>query len=136
MNRADLQQLAETRLRESKVLLDAGEWSGSYYLCGYGVECALKAVVAAQVNQGDFPDKKLAEAVYTHDLVKLRGLAGLGEDVPHGQLGPSQNVNWLVAKDWRETSRYETKSETEARSLYEAVSDPTEGVLPWLRTRW
>jgi hypothetical protein len=41
VNRADLQQLAETRLREAKVLLDAGEWSGSYYLCGYSVECAL-----------------------------------------------------------------------------------------------
>jgi hypothetical protein len=136
MNRADLQQLAETRLREAKVLLDAGEWSGSYYLCGYSVECALKAAVAAEVKQGDFPDKKLAEAVYTHDVVRLRGLAGLGEDVSHGQLSQGQNVNWLVAKDWRETSRYETKSETEARSLYEAVSDPTEGVLPWLKTHW
>ena len=78
MNRADLQQLAEARLREAKVLFDAGEWSGSYYLCGYSVECALKAVVAAQVNQGDFPDKKLADAVYTHDLVKLRGLGARG----------------------------------------------------------
>ena len=136
MNRADLQLLAETRLREAKVLLDAGEWSGSYYLCGYSVECALKAAVAGQVNQGDFPDKKLADAVFTHDLVKLRGLAALGDDVPQGQLGPSQNVNWLVAKDWRETSRYETRPETEARSLYEAVSDPTDGVLPWLRTHW
>jgi hypothetical protein len=136
LNRADLQQLAETRLREAKVLLDAGEWSGSYYLCGYSVECALKAVVAGQVNQGDFPDKKLADAVYTHDLVKLRGLAGLGDDVPRGQLNPSQNVNWLVAKDWRESSRYETRSQTEARSLYEAVSDPMDGVLPWLRTHW
>jgi len=105
MNRADLQQLAETRLREAKVLLDAGEWSGSYYLCGYSVECALKAAVAAQVNQGDFPDKKLADAVYTHDVVRLRGLAGLGEDVSHGMLSQGQNVNWLVAKDWRETSR-------------------------------
>jgi hypothetical protein len=100
------------------------------------VECALKAVVAAQVNQEDFPDKKLADAVHTHDLVKLRGLAGPGEDGPHGQLSPAQNVNWLVAKDWRETSRYETNSEIEARSLYAAVSDPTEGVLPWLRTHW
>jgi HEPN domain-containing protein len=136
VNRADLQQLAETRLREAKVLLDADEWSGSYYLCGYAVECALKAVVAAQVNQGDFPDKKLAEAVYTHDLVKLRGLAGLGDDVPQGRLSERQNVNWLVTKDWRETTLYETKSETEARSLYEAVSDPAEGVLPWLRTHW
>lgn len=136
MNRADLQQLAETRLREAKVLLDAGEWPGAYYLCGYSMECALKAVVAGQVKQGDFPDKKLADAVYTHDLVKLRGLAGLGDDVPHGQVSPRQNVNWLVAKDWRETSRYETRSESEARSLYEAVSDPTDGVLPWLRTHW
>ncbi len=128
--------MAETRIREAKVLLDAGEWSGSYYLCGYSVECALKAAVAAQVNQGDFPDKKLAEAVYTHDVVRLRALAGLGEDVSHGQLSQGQNVNWLVAKDWRETSRYETTSETEARTLYEAVPDPTEGVLPWLKTHW
>jgi hypothetical protein len=74
--------------------------------------------------------------VYTHDLVKLRGLAGLGEDVAHGRLTTSQNVNWLVAKDWRETSRYETKSETEARSLYEAVTNTTDGVLPWLKTHW
>ena len=136
MNRADLQQLAETRLREANILLDAGEWSGSHYLCGYSVECALKAVVAGQVNQGDFPDKKPADAVYTHDLVKLRGLAGLGDDVPQGKLSPSQSVNWLVAKDWRETPRYETRSETEARSLYGAVSDPTDGVLAWLRTHW
>jgi HEPN domain-containing protein len=136
LNRADLQQLAETRLREAEILLDAGEWSGSYYLCGYAVECALKAVVASEVKQGDFPDKKLADAVYTHDLPKLRRLAGLSEDVPRGQLTSGQNVNWLVAKDWRETSRYETKSETEARSLFTAVSDQTDGVFPWLRTHW
>jgi HEPN domain len=133
MNRSDLQHLAEMRLREAKVLLDAGEWSGSYYLCGYAVECALKAVVASQVNQGDFPDKQLAQAVHTHELTNLRGLAGLGGGAA---LTPGQHVSWLVAKDWAETSRYEVRTQTDAEALYQAVSDPNDGVLQWLRTHW
>lgn len=119
MNRADLQQLAEARLREAKVLLDAGEWSGAFYLCGYAVECALKACIARQVKQDDFPDKRLATAVFTHDLVDLRGLAGLREEIV--KLPKDRNVNWLVTKDWRETARYELKSETDARGLYDAM---------------
>lgn len=134
MNRSDLQELAEARLREAEILLDAGEWSGAFYLCGYAVECTLKACIARQVKQDDFPDKRLADAVYTHDLVRLRSLAGLGEEI--AKLPQAQNVNWLVTKDWRETARYELKSETEARGLYDAISDPTNGVLPWLRMHW
>lgn len=136
MNRTDLQQLAETRLREARILLDAAEWAGAYYLCGYAVECALKAVIAAQVSAGDFPDKRLATAAHTHDLPTLRGLAGLDENLAAGKLNPSQSANWQVAKDWRETARYELKLEKDARALYEAASDPTDGVLTWLRTHW
>jgi len=43
MNRVDLQQLAELRLKESKALFAAGFPEGAYYLAGYAVECALKA---------------------------------------------------------------------------------------------
>ena len=134
MNRTDLQQLAETRLREAGVLLREGEWSGAYYLCGYAVECGLKACVARQVREYDFPDKKLAEAVHTHELVTLRSLAGLSEEVE--KLAPVLQANWLLAKDWRETERYELKSEIEAKGLYEAVSDQSNGVLQWLRNHW
>jgi HEPN domain-containing protein len=51
MNRADLQQLAELRITEAKVLLDNGFYAGAYYLAGYAVECALKACIAKLTNR-------------------------------------------------------------------------------------
>lgn len=44
---------------------------------GYAVECALKACVAKQVRRYDFPDKKLANEAFTHDLEKLVRVSGL-----------------------------------------------------------
>ncbi len=41
MNRGDLQRLSNARIRKAKVLFDAGEYSGAYYLAGYAVECGL-----------------------------------------------------------------------------------------------
>jgi hypothetical protein len=43
--RAELQALAARRIREARVLFDAGEFDGAYYLAGYAIECALKAIV-------------------------------------------------------------------------------------------
>ncbi len=45
VNRAELQQLARERIRDTKALLTAHRWSGAYYLAGYTVECALKSCV-------------------------------------------------------------------------------------------
>jgi hypothetical protein len=134
MNRADLQRLAEMRLTEARSLLVAGGPSGAYYLAGYAVECGLKSCIAKQVRQFDFPDRRLAQAAHTHDLVELRGLAGLGENVV--VMPPSVKPRWLVAKDWSEVSRYEVHSSTVARSLVDAVGDPSDGVLEWLKQHW
>ena len=38
MNRTELQELALERAREAETLLNAGHWSGAYYLIGYAVE--------------------------------------------------------------------------------------------------
>jgi hypothetical protein len=57
VNRTQLQQLAEERVRDAEALLNAGQWSGAYYLAGYAVEFALKACIAKLTNQHDFPDK-------------------------------------------------------------------------------
>lgn len=43
MNRKDLQELSKLRLKEAKLLIDNNSFDGAYYLCGYSVECALKA---------------------------------------------------------------------------------------------
>jgi HEPN domain-containing protein len=76
-SRNDFQRLAELRLIEARFLLDAGFSDGAYYLAGYAVECALKACIAKGTHQYDFPDKKLVEKSYTHDVEKLLDAAGM-----------------------------------------------------------
>src|ERR1019366_8510670 len=51
MNRSDLHQLTEARVRESQALLAAGEAAGAYYVAGYAVDCALKACIAKQTDR-------------------------------------------------------------------------------------
>ncbi len=78
MNRGDFQQLAEEHLRHAKALLDARLYSGAYYMCGYVVECALKACICAQTNQFDFyPHPQQARDAWSHEFDKLVGLSGL-----------------------------------------------------------
>jgi hypothetical protein len=119
------------------VLLGAGHWDGAYYLCGYAVECALKACIARRVRRYDFPDRDLATQSYSHNLAQLVRVAGL-ESQLQADLGgdPALAVNWAVVKDWAERSRYERRRAQEARDLYAATADRRHGVLRWIRRHW
>lgn len=118
--------------------MDARHWEGAYYLAGYSVECALKACIAKQVKQHDFPDLNTVNRSYTHDLEKLIGLAGLKERLKNDfNEIDGLEVNWSIVKDWSEAARYSpTVAETLARDMYNACSERTNGVLTWLRQSW
>jgi hypothetical protein len=45
-------------------------------------------------------------------------------------------ANWEIVKKWNVDRRYQVTSEADARDLYQAVTDNTNGVLPWIRVRW
>ena len=137
MNRTELQQLAEERVRDAEALLKAGQWSGAYYLIGYAAELGLKSCIAKLVNEHDFPDKKLALRCYTHEMDVLVDVAELGAQRKTDMTGnPIFAKNWQIVKDWDEESRYKLWTELEARELFLAVTDATNGVLPWIRLRW
>ena len=76
VNRKDLQFLARKRLTEANALLAAGHPDRAYYLAGYAVECALKALPRG-TQRYDFPDKKSVDASYTHTLNHLIKVANL-----------------------------------------------------------
>jgi HEPN domain-containing protein len=139
LNRNNLQQLAEERALDAEALLNTGRWSGAYYIAGYAVECALKACIAKQTNLHDFPDKSRVQRTCTHNLLELLEVAGLRLQLQLDTT-PAANaalgVNWQLVKDWSERSRYQQTTEVMARSLYQAVIDPTNGVLPWIKGRW
>ena len=103
------------------------------------MECGLKACVLAHIERTGiiFIDKKFAERCWTHDfevliqsagLEKTRGLAG--------SANPALARNWRSMKVWDESSRYSTITEAQARKLHEAVTDTTNGVLPWIKNYW
>jgi hypothetical protein len=102
------------------------------------LECAIKACIAKKVNQYDFPNKKLADDSYSHNLTKLIGVAGLTNDLTQKErTDQAFSVNWAVAKDWSEQTRYETNiGRAKARDLCNAITDNNNGVLPWLKTFW
>lgn len=135
MNKFELEQLAEIRAKEAEVLLSAKCYQGAYYLVGYALECALKACIAKQVKEFDFPNKKLTNDSYTHDLGKLLVTAGLKQELEEQEKQDEDfSINWAVAKDWSEESRYKHAiSENEAQNLYNAVTDQNSGVLLWLK---
>lgn len=137
MDRTQLQQLAEVRVRDAEALINAGQWSGAYYLAGYAVECGLKACIARLTNLHDYPNKEFAQRCYTHNIETLVDVARLKSQ---RDADASANVrlfrSWSIVKIWDEKSRYQQWTELQARKLVVAVSDAADGVLPWIKGHW
>ena len=138
MDRATLQLISRQRKREAAALIRAGLFPGAYYLTGYAVECALKACIARQTRKHAFPDKKLANAAWTHDLQDLVKLAGLWPELQRNiKTSAALQLNWAIVKDWTEASRYDlTITRAQAHDLYSACTGRYTGILPWIRERW
>lgn len=138
MNRDDLRSLAQERMDDAVVLLRNNRFSAAYYLCGYAVECALKACVARQTKECDFPpDPGTVREIYVHDLTKLLKSAGL-DNMLNNDLQNDRHLqaNWALAKDWSEKSRYQIRTKQQANDLFDAVSDEEHGVLQWISRHW
>jgi HEPN domain-containing protein len=136
MNRVEFQSLAAERLDDAAALLESGRYACAYYISGYAVECALKACIARQTKQDEFPPKDGAK-YYVHDIRRLLDIAGLGKAFSQeAKLDPIFGENWAVVKDWSEESRYQSRRPQQAQEILDAINDPQHGVLRWLRTNW
>jgi HEPN domain-containing protein len=136
VNRKELQALAEARLKDADLLYRNRRFDGAYYLAGYVIECALKACIAKRTKRHDFPDKDLAQSVYTHDLTALLKAANLaGQLKQEFGVDPRLEAHWVVVKDWSERSRYETQGRMKAKGMLEAVAHP-QGVFACIKRFW
>lgn len=138
LNRNDLQEISRIRLNEARILLKAGHYAGAYYLVGYSVECALKACIAKQTRRHDFPDKKLANKAWVHNLENLVELAGLELELEQAmKANKDLELNWALVKDWTEESRYRVSiSKQDANDLFSACTARKNGILPWMKKKW
>ncbi len=138
MDRSDLQILAAARVADAESLMNGGRWAAAYYLLGYAVECGLKACAAKQFHEHEAPDRTIVNNFYTHQLDRLLDISGAKAVHQARAAGdPQFQVNWNVVHDWNESSRYDhSTTETKARDMLAAVTDPSSGVLTWLKTQW
>ncbi|ENV03508.1 HEPN domain-containing protein [Acinetobacter sp. NIPH 817] len=138
MTKDELEALSDLRLKESKTLFENELYQGAYYLCGYSIECALKACIAKSFKQNEFPNKRLVNDSYVHDLNQLLKLANLSIQFESDSRTDSQlEINWAIVKDWSEQFRYDPSIEkVSAEELINAVSDQQSGILPWIKKHW
>ena len=136
VNRAELKELALTRLVDANVLLKNRRPSAAYYVAGYVVECALKACLAKKTRRYEFPPepKVVREVYYTHDLQKLAEASGLSRVLEDGSA--KLRTYWTTVKDWSEASRYDPNAGKRALDILEAIGDPEDGVLECIKRYW
>ena len=131
---------SEARLDEAGVLRSRGYTLAAVYLAGYAVECGLKACIVKRVTAAAgviFEDRKFSDRCWTHSIDELVKLADV--DVARqtdNAINPALKGNWLVVCAWNEQARYRTTLQGEAEKLFKAVTDPTNGVMSWIRVRW
>jgi hypothetical protein len=81
----------------------------------------------------------LVNDVYSHELPKLLGLAGLEAQLSTAcQADPHLEQRWSIIKNWNEQARYRTWSEEQAKDMIDAIDGDgqTEGLFQWLIARW
>jgi hypothetical protein len=131
------QQLSAVRLNEARKLLEFGFAGGAYYIAGYAIELAFKAVISRAFLAQAIPSPRFVRDIYSHDLDKLVNVAGLRAELDTERASNERfAANWLLVRDWSEQSRYELTTTEDARYLLDAIEHPKEGILAWIRNRW
>ena len=139
--RAELKELAKTRLREARALFDCGLYGGSYYLAGYVVELSLKARICRLLDMEDYPESgDLSRSFKIHKLDDLLRLAGLERRFEKAKMAnPKLLTNWSLVTEWKEDFRYKpvgSSAKLRAQDTIAALEDKNDGIFTWIKKYW
>jgi hypothetical protein len=102
------------------------------------VSCAGWALLRPEANVALIvKERRWAESCWTHNLKHLLELAGVRSAFETDWLtSPELEQNWLIVRDWDESSRYVLRNKGKARQFYEAITEKKHGVLSWIKAHW
>lgn len=130
IRRDTLVEIADARLREAEVLLEAGHFASAIYLAGYSVECYLKMAICKTLDWAE-----LLGTFKTHDLESLLAHSGFDSKLRKDQ--PVKDNFAKIIGVWELGGiRYRRPSDVnkkDASDFMEYVADAKTGVVPWLR---
>jgi hypothetical protein len=97
----------------------------------------VEGVFAKAVKRYDFPDRKGAGRVFTHNLAELVTLASLDADLLAARQASSRfAADWELVRRWTEESRYSISTKSEAEEMLSAIAKGKDGVFPWIKRHW
>ncbi len=116
---SELLRIAAVRLKDAAVLLAARRYDGAVYLCGYAVECALKARICRTLRWQDYPLTKGYKSFKVHNLGVLLHLTGREQIVKRNYF-----FEWSVVAKWDPEVRYRigTATRTEAELMISSAT--------------
>lgn len=103
---SDIDQMVKSRLEDSETLYRTRRYDGSYYLCGYVIELALKYRICKTLNWDSYFETNKEFQGYnnfkTHNLEILLKLSGVEKIVR------SKFINeWSIVRFWNPEKRYQ-----------------------------
>ena len=123
----ELDRIAQARLDDAKVLLQAGRYDGATYLCGYAIEVGLKSRICRTLNWPEFPSTGGEFDAYrsfqTHNLDVLLRLSG-----QEARIKERYYELWNTVAAWKPEWRYNAIGTARAEDV-EATIQATESLL-------
>jgi hypothetical protein len=102
----ELKLIAEARIEDAQILIDADRLDGAFYLCSYAVEIGLKFKICKTLNWKGYPstNKEFSQfqSFKTHNLEVLLSLSGIEEEIKQKFL-----TEWSDVVEWVPEIRYE-----------------------------
>lgn len=131
---ADIEKMAQQKLKEAECLLNNSFFDAAYYLGGYAVELLLKAKVCKTLGIDDFFSfnkfkKELYRPYKVHDYEELLILSGLYSEFLDVQKDVVFKTHWSIVGSWNENARYLTgKSGKDAQDFLNSLSE----IVKWI----
>ena len=120
LSRSDLRAIARARLKDGQALFRARRYDGAIYLCGYAVECSLKARICNALHWSGFPSTQKEFSRFssfrTHDLDTLLTLSGREAKIKARHL-----AEWSEASQWQPEVRYNKIGQVTRREAMEMI---------------
>ncbi len=136
----DLKLIAETRLKEAKVLYDNNLYDGAAYICGYVVETALKARICKNLKIKEYPDDGKDKQIFSsHDFDRLLLLCGLQNKISLANKKTRKLFeNWSLLTNWKPEKRYTlgVYNKQTVKNLLDALEQGQYGFFNWIKKLW
>ncbi len=133
--------IAELRLKEAKILLEAECYEGCIYIAGYCVELLLKAKIAQLLDLDSLfvsIGKEKIKPFRIHKLTDLALYAGLQKQISVESNETFKKFWSLIYSQWSEDLRYKkcgSCSKKRAENFITAIEDPTNGIKQWIERK-